>query len=544
MITAWILYSLVLGAMLAVGALLADRAAVAARLPRRFAWMGTLTLLIVLTALAPWRQATRITGGSTMKPTAISATDPVRTPGTRSTIERIVDALAYAARHGIDDVSAGVPVSVDRTIGALWLIASAVSLLTLLSALRRLDRQRREWPLATMYGERVRVTTAHGPAVYGVLRPEIVLPNALLARPSNEQQLVLAHEAEHRRARDPLLLSAAALAAALIPWHPIAWWLASRLRSAIELDCDARVLRRGASPRQYGELLIALSEALPSRRNSLHALALLDSPRLLEERLLAMTAPASRRVPLAIGSLLLGGAAVVVAACNTDVPSAARVRDADATTVAYLLGLPDGSSVTYVVDGRSVSEAEAKRVKAGEIATINVHTDAGVLSLPKKGLERGVEVRIITRRSAAAPDTIRAQNSMSSVLPTTDSEARVLSGADTGRVMLQFMRDDSSNIVVRQRSLGTSDLSSEIVVRVDSQYPTPARVTELHYASAAGEPLLVLDGVIAEAGISALRNLIPTDIASIEVVKGASAERVYGSQAASGVIQVSTKRLR
>jgi TonB-linked SusC/RagA family outer membrane protein len=56
-------------------------------------------------------------------------------------------------------------------------------------------------------------------------------------------------------------------------------------------------------------------------------------------------------------------------------------------------------------------------------------------------------------------------------------------------------------------------------------------------------PLVVVDGVIqSQAFGGASADLDAADIESIEVVKGASAASLYGSRAASGVIQIRTKR--
>jgi TonB-linked SusC/RagA family outer membrane protein len=55
-------------------------------------------------------------------------------------------------------------------------------------------------------------------------------------------------------------------------------------------------------------------------------------------------------------------------------------------------------------------------------------------------------------------------------------------------------------------------------------------------------PLVLVDGVIVSGGQSALADIDPSSIESIEIVKGAAAASLYGSRAASGVIQVRTKR--
>src|SRR5690606_24284880 len=56
---------------------------------------------------------------------------------------------------------------------------------------------------------------------------------------------------------------------------------------------------------------------------------------------------------------------------------------------------------------------------------------------------------------------------------------------------------------------------------------------------ASNNPLLVVDGVIFRGGIT---DINPSDIATIDILKDASAAAVYGSQSASGVLIITTKR--
>lgn len=55
------------------------------------------------------------------------------------------------------------------------------------------------------------------------------------------------------------------------------------------------------------------------------------------------------------------------------------------------------------------------------------------------------------------------------------------------------------------------------------------------------EPLYIVDGVILGSSIA---DINPADIESVEVVKGAAASSLYGSRAAAGVIQITTKKGR
>src|SRR5690606_24020884 len=105
-----------------------------------------------------------------------------------------------------------------------WLATSFATFAALALALARSHRERRRWPTAEVFGTRVRVSPADGPAVVGTLRPEIVVPGWLLSRPENEVRLALVHEREHLRAGDRWLLLFGSLVIAMMPWNPAVWW--------------------------------------------------------------------------------------------------------------------------------------------------------------------------------------------------------------------------------------------------------------------------------------------------------------------------------
>ena len=78
----------------------------------------------------------------------------------------------------------------------------------------------------------------------------------------------------------------ASLALIVMPWNPALWWQMLRLRVAVELDCDARVLR-DADARSYGDLLLEV--ARPRRRLMLlGATAFAERASQLERRIRAI----------------------------------------------------------------------------------------------------------------------------------------------------------------------------------------------------------------------------------------------------------------
>lgn len=92
------------------------------------------------------------------------------------------------------------------------------------------------------------------PGVVGLLRPVLLLPARLLGDLSPRQlQAVLAHELSHVRRRDNLFAAVHMLVEAIFWFHPLAWWIGSKLVEERELACDEEVLRMGCEPADYVE---------------------------------------------------------------------------------------------------------------------------------------------------------------------------------------------------------------------------------------------------------------------------------------------------
>ena len=102
-----------------------------------------------------------------------------------------------------------------------------------------------------------------GPAVVGLRHGEIVMPRWALQIDVALRRLLLLHEREHLHAGDPRLLFAGLAAIVCAPWNPFVWIQFLRLRLAVEIDCDARVLRASGDARGYGS---QLREALEGAR--------------------------------------------------------------------------------------------------------------------------------------------------------------------------------------------------------------------------------------------------------------------------------------
>ncbi len=175
------------------------------------------------------------------------------------------------------------------------------------------------WAPREVCGEEVLRSDRFGPAVVGLIRSRIVLPAWSFGLGEKKLELVVLHEREHVRARDPLLLAAGLMLAALSPWNPAVWWLLARLRLAVEGDCDRRVLARGTSARRYARLLLTV--AAGCRRTPEPVPALIRGGHSAIERRLMMIRTSTRK-PRIRASILTGaaGLGLFALACDTPLP--------------------------------------------------------------------------------------------------------------------------------------------------------------------------------------------------------------------------------
>lgn len=146
----------------------------------------------------------------------------------------------------------------------------------------------------TVDGVPVLITDSLGPATVGLLRSRVVLPRWVLALPVVQRRYVVRHEEEHRRAHDLHLLVLLLLPLILMPWNLALWWQLRRLRLAVEMDCDNRVVGALGDAHSYGELLVNVAQAT-SRGPRLQP-AFLGGVRMLEHRLTLLLAPKSLTV--------------------------------------------------------------------------------------------------------------------------------------------------------------------------------------------------------------------------------------------------------
>ncbi len=484
----WLVYALMLGALITFATTSLAAVAQSRRWPTRWLWLVSIAAtLLMLGVAARARPAERML--SVTESPLLPSSPTIDSP-TQALLFMIGDAqtiVASALYAGVATVAGRLPPWLPGALAAVWLVASIGGLGILALVHLRLRRARSGWVDSNLHGHQVRVAPSEGPAVIGILHPVIVVPRWLLARDANEQRLVLEHEAEHVRARDHLMLGAACVAVACMPWHPAAWWALARLRLAIELDCDARVLRRGTPARSYGEMLIDLAGQCSGFR--VGATALADKTSHLERRLLAMKPITPRNRSLRTGLLCATAALALVAACEARVPTSAEIQSMDvasaerSATKAGLIDAVHGGPTEFYVNGAKVSAIEAHSIAPNDIATVDV--------------QRAVEGK--------SPSIVRIR-----------TVARSADGSS-----YRSASPDAPNGATGHSLKGLHEKMS----------------------SHAFKGVILIDGTRADA--AALHGLDPKQIVSVEIVKGVEATKMIRDAAArDGIIKVTTRKGR
>jgi TonB family protein len=284
----WMLYTAVIAALVGIAALALERVAAARGLPMRFVWLASMIVSVGWAAASAVRRLMPDMG------------EPVRLMPFSITLEP----TRAMANDGISIIDAAM---LERGLLALWIGLSALLLGRLFVAVRTLQRTRRQWRAANVDGVAVQLSPNVGPAVVGLRSMDVVLPEWIMTLDAPLRALVLRHEEEHRAARDPHVLFASAVAVALMPWNPALWLQAKRLRLAIEMDCDARVLRAHPSPERYGLLMLTIAQRR-SMAPPMFAPMLSEPTSQLERRIIAMRSM-TRKVARAT---VVGGLAIAV----------------------------------------------------------------------------------------------------------------------------------------------------------------------------------------------------------------------------------------
>lgn len=515
MMILWLVYSLVVGALIAVAAQLVERAALVFGRATRYVWVAAMLLMLgtSIGSLGLRAHEQRRANSATATQPGAAATAPVPAAWWQSLVSTEASTARANFATALSQRIAALTERLspfDRTVFVVWaLLTTFVGALVLHATLegRRLlhASEARE-----MKGMRVLVTDALGPAAVGLGATAVLMPRWALELEDQLLDLILRHEREHLEAHDPALLFYGLVFIVLLPWLLPLWWAWQRLRLAIEVDCDARLLRDERDTKRYAQLLLLMSQRIASPRSAIQPFITVTAPLQpelshLATRIRIMTEVKGRHALRSVVLLIVGVVATGSIAFAIPVPrQTAASRDA-------------GPAQT---DGRTIVRITSVAMHAVEWASDG--TLKGEVLIFTTG---AAKVGIGSGELKAIRDTLHLKSLPGFTADVTDGEVHIkLVGSAAGTIELtatvtggpaKSLSGRDSYLVLMKGGVGIKTML-------------------------AAPPLFIVDGV--QVSEEAAMKIPRDSMASVEVLKGETVAAKYGANGKFGVVIITTKR--
>lgn len=561
-------YVVVVSVPILLAAVVGARTLRNARRPERLVWLGALALTFALPLIGLTRASADTAAERIPPPSVAEQTSTVVAPLPETGLVGLPDVLEVPPTPQVVLTASDSRLDLDAALMIIWALASFTLLIRWSVGSLRLHRRLKAATPGIEGDIEVWFTRDVGPAVAGVVRPRVVLPEWLSSLPQSQRTLVVEHEHEHVRAADPLVVAVARAARIATPWNPVTWLLTSYLKRGVELDCDRRVLRRHPDVETYGSTLLAISSL---HQGSLYGAAAFAETS-LRQRILAMTTrPGSTSIVSVVGALVLG-AVLLVGVFEVPVPAVRMHLDVEP---------PVGGDPPFPVTTQRL-DAETERLSA-EIAALREQV-AALSQLQTRTSERAdaaeSELQALLDRLASAESAMEERP----VVPVDQSRtgtitgvmADEVSGLRLPRVQVYLrgtgiggLTNDQGRYVLMAVPPGEHEVVAERIgyrestqtVSVIAGEATPADFLLREVAVQLGgvlvtedpvvrrntwdHPRILIDGMPVgdhEYGLDRLDELQAEGrIESIEVFQPEEAMELFGSRYRGGVIGVTTK---
>jgi TonB family protein len=245
------------------------------------------------------------------------------------------------------------------------------------------------------------------PALVGIVHPVLLLPRGIAEHLTRAQlDAVLEHELSHWRRRDNLTAAVHMLVEAVFWFHPLVWWIGSRLVAERERACDEAVVRAGHDGRTYAEGILNVCERyvasalkcaagisgadLKSRVVEIARNRVMGELPVEKKILLGAFALGTLLVPVVFGAAAQGaGSPVPLVRIQPDYPSDALAAGREGFVELEFTIAANGATKDVVVVGSSAPEFEEPAVAAvlrWRYAPTNLSCDGPVCE-PIKGAE-------------------------------------------------------------------------------------------------------------------------------------------------------------
>jgi beta-lactamase regulating signal transducer with metallopeptidase domain len=305
MIATLITGSLVVGACSALAAIIAEWTLSSWRgAPLRWVWLAAmlLTLMIPVVREVIENEPSSRVGQADVRGTSSAAAPPASAATARPaavppTMRQIAPLTGERAQNGFP-TSVRMPDIAPRLLRIVawtWGVMSLLLACVLAWSAVRMRRDAARWPRTTLHGAQVLISEDLGPALVGLVRPQIVVPPWVLQLEEAAARTILVHEEQHRQAGDSRLIAAGWLCLIVMPWHPMLWWMSRRLLRAVEFDCDARVVARGVRTAVYADQLLGAMQYAGAARRVAMTTAFAEQRSQLGKRISHLLRPMPRR---------------------------------------------------------------------------------------------------------------------------------------------------------------------------------------------------------------------------------------------------------
>jgi TonB-linked SusC/RagA family outer membrane protein len=185
--------------------------------------------------------------------------------------------------------------------------------------------------------------------------------------------------------------------------------------------------------------------------------------------------------------------------------------------------VPPGTHNVRVETIGFAASTKSVTVAAGETATVDFSLTETAVALEEL-VVTGTAVEVRSREIGNSLDAVTSRELEN--VPVTNPE-NIIGGRIPGVTVIQGSGQPGAGGTVRIRGQSTASQTTEPLVYVDGvrTYNLPISL-----------------GGASRVGVSPLQDIMAGDIERVEVIKGASATTLYGTEAAGGVIQIFTKR--
>lgn len=281
------------------------------------------------------------------------------------------------------------------------------------------------------------LSSLSGPVTFGFWRPVVLMPAALLSgMPVALLEALLAHELAHVRRWDYLANLLQSVVESLLFFHPVVWWLSTRMRVEREQVADELAAEALGDPHRLATALHALSRHTSAARDAGLAMAARGGPLLGRIERLMLPPPDTAGATLAWPALLVACGSLLVQAA---LPSAAHERAREPALAplqaqvdlapASLLQLPVNARHMLVVDdaGKVLVAKDADAIvpiaSITKLVTAMVLLDAG-LDPDEKLRIAGADARYGGQRATLLPEGLAVPRAVVLQLALMPSENR------------------------------------------------------------------------------------------------------------------------